>query len=168
MFFPPAAALPALADLQLTPLERQEVQVAWRAHQEGLKGYWLSWERENSHSSSSKPSVASAYLPPTSRSTRLVHLAPSSRVCVTPVYSSGRGDGLCCTAERHTGWLSGLLLSAIFPLNSCNYVYTKHICFIRGSVILPISLSLLSDRFQPVGLTTGVCSNHAAGGKKKR
>lgn len=94
--------LPALADLQLTPVRRQEVRVAWQAHQEGLKGYWLSWERENSLSSSSKPSISSVYLPPTSHSTQLTHLAPSSRVCVSPVYSSGRGDGICCTAERHT------------------------------------------------------------------
>ncbi|XP_033482059.1 von Willebrand factor A domain-containing protein 1-like isoform X1 [Epinephelus lanceolatus] len=96
------AALPALTDLKLTPVERQEVQVTWKAHQEGLKGYWLSWEKENSHRSSSKPSISSVYLPPSSLSTRLTHLAPSSRVCVSPVYSSGRGDGLCCTAERHT------------------------------------------------------------------
>lgn len=95
-----AAALPALTDLRLTPVERQEVQVTWQANQEGLKGYWLSWERENSHMSSSKSSV---YLSPTSRSTRLTHLAPSSRVCVSPVYSSGLGDGLCCTAESHSG-----------------------------------------------------------------
>ncbi|XP_070758934.1 von Willebrand factor A domain-containing protein 1-like isoform X2 [Enoplosus armatus] len=95
-------ALPALVDLQLTLAQRQEVQVAWRAHQEGLKGYWLSWERENSHSPTLKPSISSAYLPPTARSTWLTHLAPSSRVCVSPVYSSGRGDGICCTAERDT------------------------------------------------------------------
>ncbi|XP_044203882.1 von Willebrand factor A domain-containing protein 1-like isoform X2 [Thunnus albacares] len=95
-------ALPVLADLQLTPVEHQEVQVAWRANEEGLKGYWLSWERENSHSSSkpSKPSMSSVYLPPTSRSTRLTHLAQSSRVCVSPVYSSGRGEGICCTTEK--------------------------------------------------------------------
>ncbi|XP_023269957.1 von Willebrand factor A domain-containing protein 1 [Seriola lalandi dorsalis] len=92
-------ALPALADLQLTPVGRQEVQVAWQAHQEGLKGYWLNWERENTHRSSSKSSV---YLSAASQSTRLTHLAPSSRVCVSPVYSSGLGDGLCCTAESHT------------------------------------------------------------------
>ncbi|XP_056293075.1 von Willebrand factor A domain-containing protein 1-like [Pseudoliparis swirei] len=93
------ASLPALADLQLTLVEYQEIQVAWQADQEGLKGYWLSWETENPRSV--KPSMSSVYLPPTSRSTRLTHLAPSSRVCVSPVYSSGRGDGLCCTAERH-------------------------------------------------------------------
>ncbi|XP_070703441.1 von Willebrand factor A domain-containing protein 1-like isoform X2 [Pempheris klunzingeri] len=95
-------ALPALADLQLTPVGHQEVHVAWQAHQEGLKGYWLSWERENSRSSSSKPSISSTYLPSSSRSTRLTHLAPSSRVCVSPIYSSGRGDGICCNAERHS------------------------------------------------------------------
>ncbi|XP_068451119.1 von Willebrand factor A domain-containing protein 1-like isoform X2 [Clinocottus analis] len=94
------AFLPALADLHLTLVERQGIQVAWQAHQEGLKGYWLSWETENSRSI--KPSMSSVFLPATSRSTRLTQLAPSSRVCVSPVYSSGRGDGLCCTAERHT------------------------------------------------------------------
>ncbi|XP_035517308.1 von Willebrand factor A domain-containing protein 1-like isoform X2 [Morone saxatilis] len=91
--------LPALADLQLTTVERQEVQVAWQASQEDVKGYWLSWERESSYS---KPSNSSVYLSPTSRSTRLTHLAPSSRVCVSPVYSSGREEGICCTAEMHT------------------------------------------------------------------
>ncbi|KAK5872431.1 hypothetical protein PBY51_013137 [Eleginops maclovinus] len=98
------AALPALTDLQLIPVEHQELQVAWHANQEGLKGYWLSWERENSHSHTSKPSISSVYLPASSSSTRLMHLAPSSRVCVSPVYSSGRGEGLCCTEERHTDW----------------------------------------------------------------
>ncbi|XP_040889506.1 von Willebrand factor A domain-containing protein 1-like [Toxotes jaculatrix] len=91
-------ALPALAKLQLTPLEHQEVQVVWQAHQDDLIGYWLNWKRGNSHRSSS----SSIYLPPHSRSTRLTHLPPNSRVCVSPVYSSGLGDGLCCTAERHT------------------------------------------------------------------
>ncbi|XP_047439494.1 von Willebrand factor A domain-containing protein 1-like [Mugil cephalus] len=94
-------AMVALADLQLAPVERQEVQVTWQAYQEGLKGYWVSWERENSPSS--KSSVSSTYLPPTTRSTRLTNLAPSSRVCVTPVYSSGRGDGICCTASTQRG-----------------------------------------------------------------
>ncbi|XP_036956396.1 von Willebrand factor A domain-containing protein 1-like isoform X2 [Acanthopagrus latus] len=95
-------ALPALADLQLIPVQRQEVQVAWQARQEGLRGYWLSWEREGSLRSSWKPSTSSVYLPPTSISTRLTRLAPGSRVCVSPVYSSGRGDGICCTTERDT------------------------------------------------------------------
>ncbi|XP_010773601.1 von Willebrand factor A domain-containing protein 1 isoform X1 [Notothenia coriiceps] len=100
------AALPALSDLHLIPVEHQEVQVAWQANQEGLKGYWLSWERQKPHTYTSKPSISSLYLPASSRSTRLKHLAPNSRVCVSPVYSSGRGEGLCCTAESHTDWLS--------------------------------------------------------------
>lgn len=104
-----AAELPALADLQLTPMQHQDVQVAWQAHQEDLKGYWLTWEGDNSISSSSKPSTFSAYLLPSSRSTRLTHLAPNSQVCVSPVYSSGRGDGICCTAERPTGLILILL-----------------------------------------------------------
>ncbi|XP_069393421.1 von Willebrand factor A domain-containing protein 1-like isoform X2 [Paralichthys olivaceus] len=101
-------ALPALADLQLTPVQHQEVQVAWKAHQEGLKGYWLKWENTNSHASSSKSSskssFSSVYLSPSSHSTRLTHLSPGSQVCVSPVYSSGLGDGLCCTALQ-TGYL---------------------------------------------------------------
>lgn len=88
----PAASLPALVDLQLSPTEQQEVRVAWRARQEGLRGYWLSWERQSSHSSS-------IYLPSTTHSTTLTHLTHGSRVCVSPVYSSGRGDGICCTAD---------------------------------------------------------------------
>lgn len=95
--------LPALVDLQLSPVGRrelvEEVHVAWQAYQDDLKGYWVSWEKENSHSSTSEFSISSIYLPPTTRSTRLTHLAPSSRVCVSPVYSSGRGDGICCTAK---------------------------------------------------------------------
>ncbi|XP_034542120.1 von Willebrand factor A domain-containing protein 1-like isoform X2 [Notolabrus celidotus] len=96
------AALPALADLQLSSVGLQEVRVAWQAHQEGLKGFWLSWEKERLHSIYTKPSISSVYLPPTSRGMNLAHLAPSSRVCVSPVYSSGRGDGICCTAETQT------------------------------------------------------------------
>ncbi|KAF3689859.1 von Willebrand factor A domain-containing protein 1 Precursor [Channa argus] len=99
------AALPALDDLQLNPAGEQEVQVTWLANQEGLKGYWVSWEKENFHMSSPKTSVSSIYLPPTSRSVWLTNLTPSTRVCVSPIYSSGRGDGLCCTAS-HTGQLS--------------------------------------------------------------
>ncbi|XP_034441969.1 von Willebrand factor A domain-containing protein 1-like [Hippoglossus hippoglossus] len=94
------AAPPALADLQLTPVQPQEVQVAWKAHQEGLKGYWLKWERKNSKA----PFVSSVYLSPSSHSMRLTHLSPGSQVCVSPVYSSGLGDGLCCTA-LHTGYI---------------------------------------------------------------
>ncbi|XP_074532484.1 von Willebrand factor A domain-containing protein 1-like [Halichoeres trimaculatus] len=96
-----AAALPALADLQLRSVDLQGVEVAWRANHEGLKGFWLSWEREKRHSIYAKPSISSVYLPPTSRGMHLTHLAPSSRVCVSPVYSSGRGDGICCSAHTH-------------------------------------------------------------------
>uniref|UniRef100_A0A3Q1FT06 von Willebrand factor A domain-containing protein 1 n=1 Tax=Acanthochromis polyacanthus TaxID=80966 RepID=A0A3Q1FT06_9TELE len=99
------AALPALTDLQLAPVERQEVEelhVAWKAYQEGLKGYWVTWETDNFHRSSSKPPISTVYLPPTSRSTRLAHPAPNGRVCVSPIYSWGRGDGICCTAKTHT------------------------------------------------------------------
>ncbi|XP_004544831.3 von Willebrand factor A domain-containing protein 1 isoform X2 [Maylandia zebra] len=96
-----AEALPALIDLQLEPVKRrdlgvEEMQVKWQASQGGLRGYWIKWETENPHSTTS-----SMYLPPSSRSTQLTHLAPNSRVCVSPIYSSGRGDGLCCTATTH-------------------------------------------------------------------
>ncbi|XP_054641175.1 von Willebrand factor A domain-containing protein 1-like isoform X2 [Dunckerocampus dactyliophorus] len=90
-----AAAPPALADLQLTSLEHQEVQVEWKAPQQGVRGYWLNWE--------SGDGVSSTYLPPSSRSTRLAHLAPSSRVCVSPVYGWGRGEGVCCTTDNQRG-----------------------------------------------------------------
>ncbi|XP_041834833.1 von Willebrand factor A domain-containing protein 1-like [Melanotaenia boesemani] len=104
-------ALPALVDLQLAPVEQQEVEVEevqaiMHAHEEGLKGYWVSWEKKNSQSSPSKRTLSSIYLPPSTPSVRLTHLALNSRVCVSPVYSSGRGDGVCCTAKTHSGWLS--------------------------------------------------------------
>lgn len=99
-------ALAALVDLQLTPVQHQVVQVMWRAHQEHLKGYWLTWERDNSISSSSKPSIVSVYMSPTSQVTQLKCVAPSSQVCVSPVYNSSRGDGICCTVERSTCQLS--------------------------------------------------------------
>ncbi|XP_076003554.1 von Willebrand factor A domain-containing protein 1-like isoform X2 [Genypterus blacodes] len=98
----PAAALPALADLQLTPTDLHGVQAEWSGHGEGLRGYWVSWEPEISSTSSSKPSASSAYLPANLLSMQLTQLVPDSRVCVSPVYSSGRGEGLCCTVERHT------------------------------------------------------------------
>ncbi|XP_034022443.1 von Willebrand factor A domain-containing protein 1-like [Thalassophryne amazonica] len=92
--------LPALIDLRLRPVEEQGVQVAWQGHQQNLRGYWLSWERETP-SSVSKPSISSVYLPPTTVTTQLAHLSPGSRVCVAPVYSSGRGDGICCNAKTN-------------------------------------------------------------------
>ncbi|XP_017271193.1 von Willebrand factor A domain-containing protein 1 [Kryptolebias marmoratus] len=93
------AALPSLADLQLRPQEEDEVHAEWRSQGEGLKGYWVSWETKSSRSSLSERSVSSNFLPPTAPSTRLTRLAPHSRVCVSPVYGSGRGDGICCTAR---------------------------------------------------------------------
>ncbi|KAF6728039.1 von Willebrand factor A domain-containing protein 1 [Oryzias melastigma] len=87
---------PALADLQLTTVGSDSVQVDWKASGEGLRGYWLTWEGQQS-SVPGRPS--SLYLPPDSLSTRLSHLPPSARVCVSPIYRSARGDGLCCTAQ---------------------------------------------------------------------
>ncbi|KAM9535193.1 von Willebrand factor A domain-containing protein 1-like [Salvelinus alpinus] len=94
--------LPALADLQLTPVGHDEVQVRWRGHEEGLRGYWLSWERGETEIPS-RPASSSLYLLPGSLSTLLTHLAPSSRVCVSPVYRTARGEGLCCTTHTQTG-----------------------------------------------------------------
>ncbi|CAB1353704.1 unnamed protein product [Coregonus sp. 'balchen'] len=93
--------LPALADLQLTPVGRDAVQVRWRGHEEGLRGYWLSWERGETKIPS-RPASSSLYLPPGSLSTLLTHLAPSTRVCVSPVYRTARGEGLCCTTHTQT------------------------------------------------------------------
>ncbi|XP_066527056.1 von Willebrand factor A domain-containing protein 1-like isoform X2 [Hoplias malabaricus] len=94
--------LPGLADLQLTPVGSDSVKVDWRSYSEAerLKGFWLKWETgEDSLSSSSSSSL---YLPPHSSSAVLTHLRPSTRVCVSPVYRTARGDGLCCTAHTHT------------------------------------------------------------------
>lgn len=95
----PAEARLALTNLQLLPMdqrERDEVEASWQANTEGLKGYWVSWETK---SSQSDHSLSTTYLPPSTTSIQLTHLAPNSRVCVSPVYSSGQGDGLCCTAK---------------------------------------------------------------------
>ncbi|KAM9751290.1 von Willebrand factor A domain-containing protein 1 [Menidia menidia] len=90
---------PALADLQLTTVGSDSVQVDWKAAVDGLKGYWLTWEGQQS----SVPGQSSSlYLPPDSLSTRLTHLPPSARVCVSPIYRTARGDGLCCTAQFHS------------------------------------------------------------------
>ncbi|KAM8830704.1 von Willebrand factor A domain-containing protein 1 [Synchiropus picturatus] len=88
---------PALVDLQLTTVGSDAVQVNWRGSGPDLKGYWLTWEGQQSTARRS-----SVYLPPDSLSTRLTHLPPSTRVCVSPVYQSARGDGLCCTARFHS------------------------------------------------------------------
>ncbi|XP_061656751.1 von Willebrand factor A domain-containing protein 1 isoform X2 [Syngnathoides biaculeatus] len=85
---------PALADLQLTTVDSHSVQVDWRGSFDGLKGYWLTWEGEERVAQRS-----SLYLPPNSQSTRLTNLPPSARVCVSPIYKTARGEGLCCTAK---------------------------------------------------------------------
>lgn len=95
--------LPALADLQLTPVGRGEAEVQWQGRGAGLKGYWVSWESGGAQGSS--PTASSVrYLPAGALSTRLTHLGPRSRVCVAPVYASGRGEGLCCTHSDTAYW----------------------------------------------------------------
>ncbi|XP_056130745.1 von Willebrand factor A domain-containing protein 1-like [Lampris incognitus] len=92
------AVLPALTELQLTPVDQEGTRVMWRGQEEGLRGYWISWEGQNTQNPS-EPLSSSIYLPPGSLSTQLTHLAPHSRVCVSPVYTAGRGEGICCQAD---------------------------------------------------------------------
>lgn len=94
---------PALADLQLTTVGSDSVQVDWKGSGSGLRGYWLTWEDQQNAVSSQRSSM---YLPPDSLSTRLSHLPPQARVCVSPIYRTARGDGLCCTAQFHSDALS--------------------------------------------------------------
>lgn len=94
---------PALADLQLTTVGSDSVQVDWKGSVAGLRGYWLTWEGQQSSVPGQRSSL---YLPPDSLSTRLTHLPPSARVCVSPIYRSARGEGLCCTAQFHSNALS--------------------------------------------------------------
>uniref|UniRef100_A0A8D0AU89 von Willebrand factor A domain-containing protein 1 n=1 Tax=Sander lucioperca TaxID=283035 RepID=A0A8D0AU89_SANLU len=91
---------PALADLQLTTVGSDSVQVDWKSSVGGLKGYWLTWEAQQSSVTGQRSSL---YLPPDSLSTRLTHLPPATRVCVSPIYRTARGEGLCCTAQFHSG-----------------------------------------------------------------
>lgn len=90
---------PALADLQLTTVGSDSVQVDWKSSVGGLRGYWLTWEGQQS---SLPGQSAFLYLPPDSLSTRLTHLPPATRVCVSPIYRTARGEGLCCTAQFHS------------------------------------------------------------------
>ncbi|XP_051517838.1 von Willebrand factor A domain-containing protein 1-like [Myxocyprinus asiaticus] len=83
--------LPALSDLQLTAVGNESVQLRWKGSADGLRGYWVTWERGRSQRST-------LYLPPNLLSTTLTHVPPSARVCVSPVYRTARGEGLCCTA----------------------------------------------------------------------
>ncbi|XP_068997532.1 von Willebrand factor A domain-containing protein 1 [Embiotoca jacksoni] len=94
---------PALADLQLTTVGSDSVQVDWKGSVAGLKGYWLTWEEQQSSVPGQRSSL---YLPPDSLSTRLTHLPPSARVCVSPIYRTARGEGLCCTAQFHSNALA--------------------------------------------------------------
>ncbi|XP_042348413.1 von Willebrand factor A domain-containing protein 1 [Plectropomus leopardus] len=90
---------PALADLQLTTVGSDSVQVDWKSSVGGLRGYWLTWEGQQSSIGGQRSSF---YLPPDSLSTRLTHLPPATRVCVSPIYRTARGEGLCCTAQFHS------------------------------------------------------------------
>ncbi|XP_068190940.1 von Willebrand factor A domain-containing protein 1 [Antennarius striatus] len=90
---------PALADLQLTTVGSDSVQVDWKVSVTGLRGYWLTWEGQQSSVPGQRSSF---YLPPDSLSTRLTNLPPSARVCVSPIYRTARGEGLCCTAQFHS------------------------------------------------------------------
>lgn len=92
-------ATPALADLQLTTVGSDSVEVEWNSGTSGLRGYWLTWEGQQSSAPGQRSSL---YLPPNSLSTRLTHLPPSARVCVSPIYRTARGEGLCCTAQFHS------------------------------------------------------------------
>lgn len=94
---------PALADLQLTTVGSDSVQVDWRGNVDGLRGYWVTWEGQQSSVPGQRSSI---YLPPDSLSTRLTHLPPFARVCVSPIYRTARGEGLCCTAQFHSGALT--------------------------------------------------------------
>ncbi|XP_037540300.1 von Willebrand factor A domain-containing protein 1 [Nematolebias whitei] len=94
---------PALADLHLTTVGSDSVQVDWKGGVDGLRGYWLTWEAQQSSVHGQRSSF---YLPPDSLSTRLTHLPPSARVCVSPIYQSSRGEGLCCTAHFHSDALT--------------------------------------------------------------
>ncbi|XP_008289635.1 von Willebrand factor A domain-containing protein 1 [Stegastes partitus] len=94
---------PALADLQLTTVGSDSVQVDWKGSVAGLKGYWLTWEGLQNSVPGQRSSL---YLPPDSLSTRLTHLPPSARVCVSPIYRTARGEGLCCTAQFHSDALA--------------------------------------------------------------
>ncbi|TDH10912.1 hypothetical protein EPR50_G00079930 [Perca flavescens] len=94
---------PALADLQLTTVGSDSVQVDWKSSVGSLRGYWLTWEAQESSVTGQRSSL---YLPPDSLSTRLTHLPPETRVCVSPIYRTARGEGLCCTAQFHSDALS--------------------------------------------------------------
>ncbi|KAF5889651.1 von Willebrand factor A domain-containing protein 1, partial [Clarias magur] len=95
--------LPALHDLRLRQMGFDSVKVDWMIQEQGagLQGYWVKWET-GVHSSSSSSSSSSRYVPAQTLSTVLTHLNPTTRVCVSPVYRTARGEGLCCTTHTRT------------------------------------------------------------------
>ncbi|KAI5612271.1 von Willebrand factor A domain-containing protein 1 [Silurus asotus] len=93
--------LPALADLHLTTVGNDSLLVKWKGGAEGLRGYWLTWEEESARSSKQRSTL---YLPPHLVSTTLNHIPHKARVCVSPVYKSAQGEGLCCSANFPSGW----------------------------------------------------------------
>lgn len=95
------SVFPALADLNLTMVGNDSVLVKWKGGAEGLHGYWLTWEDEHVQSSKQRSTL---YLPSHLLSTTLTHIPHNARVCVSPVYKSARGEGLCCTAHFDSGW----------------------------------------------------------------
>ncbi|KAM9444611.1 von Willebrand factor A domain-containing protein 1 [Clarias gariepinus] len=88
--------LPPLADLHLSTVGNDSVLVKWKGGAEGLRGYWLTWEDKSVPSSRHHSTL---YLPPHLLSTTLTHVPHNTRVCVSPVYKSARGEGLCCTTH---------------------------------------------------------------------
>ncbi|XP_066528607.1 von Willebrand factor A domain-containing protein 1 [Hoplias malabaricus] len=94
---------PALADLRLTTVGSDSVKVQWKGSADGLRGYWVTWEGESTHPSSQRSTL---YMPPHLFSTTLNHVTPNARVCVSPVYRTARGEGLCCNAKLSSAALT--------------------------------------------------------------
>ncbi|TSR39562.1 von Willebrand factor A domain-containing protein 1 [Bagarius yarrelli] len=92
--------LPSLADLHLSTVGNDSVLVKWKGGAEGLRGYWLTWEGESIQSSRQRSTL---YLPPHLLSTTLTHIPHNAHICVSPVYKSARGEGLCCSARFGSG-----------------------------------------------------------------
>uniref|UniRef100_A0A8C6WFW7 von Willebrand factor A domain-containing protein 1 n=1 Tax=Neogobius melanostomus TaxID=47308 RepID=A0A8C6WFW7_9GOBI len=79
---------PALVDLQLHPMDQGEIQVMWKAHEEGVRGYWLSWD---------SPKFKNQFLFVAPSVTSLLSLASLKEVASVCLLSIARGEGrLCC------------------------------------------------------------------------
>ncbi|KPP58437.1 hypothetical protein Z043_123736 [Scleropages formosus] len=103
--------LPALADLQLTAVGSDSVQVHWRGTGDSLRGYWVSWEKgQDGHSSH-----ASLYLPPSSLSTLLTNVAPRGRICVSPDPDSCYGSSSASETEEKPPRITDV--TSVFPWN---------------------------------------------------